>query len=107
MVSPFPLQVKMAHCGSPTSHQKADGSPARIITCDGITESKPFGGIAACGDLVEPHPHGDDFHPANPIITCSTRTFVSNRGAARVGDVCECGAVILPDTPDVGVSYTE
>ncbi len=97
----------MAHCGSPTSHFKSPGVPARIITCDGLTITDPFGGIAACGDLVEPHPHGHDFHPANPIITCSTRTFVNARGAARVGDITECGAVILPDPPPEGVAFTE
>lgn len=99
------VDIEHTHCGSPTSHLKADGSPARIITCDDITRGGGVGlpgpgcGLSRIGDLVEGHPHGDDFHPPNPIVgPGSFLTFLSNdRRSSIVGDVLSCGAVVLPD----------
>lgn len=107
MPIPIPLdQIEIAHCGSPTSHLKPDMTPARIITCDGITQSE-FGALAAIGDLVEGHFHGPDWIDPNPIIgPTSAITFVTGRACARVGDRTQCGAVILPDERGNPVTFT-
>jgi hypothetical protein len=99
-----PGDIEHTHCGSPTSHFKAPGVPARIITCDGITQGGGTGlpgpgcGLSRIGDLVEAHFHGVNFIPPNPIQgPGSFLTFMSAIRASQVGDVCQCGAVVLPD----------
>lgn len=96
---------EIAHCGSPTSHPKG-GGPARIITCCGLSQT-PCGGMARLGDLVKGHMFGDEYHPPNPIIEASGVTWCGNmqqqndfKPVARVGDKCECGAVIMPEDRD-------
>lgn len=96
--------IEHTHCGSPTTHFVAPGIPARIITCDGISQGGGAGlpgpgcGLARVGDLVEAHPHGDDFHPINQITgPGSFLTTLSGIQASKVGDSCQCGAVVLPD----------
>lgn len=98
---------EIAHCGSPTDHFKANGQPARIITCCELSQTV-CGGMARLGDKVEAHPHGDDeFHPENPIVEASSQTWCGNmnqqddfKPVARVGDKCECGAIIQPEDRD-------
>lgn len=99
-----PADIEHTHCGSPTTHFVAPGVPARIVTCDPIAQGGGAGlpgpgcGLSRIGDYVEPHPHGDDFHPLNKITgPGSFLTFMSGIRASQVGDVCECGAVVLPD----------
>lgn len=96
---------EIAHCGSPTTHFKG-GEPARIITCCGLSQT-PCGPMARLGDLVEGHMFGDEYHPPNPIVEASGKTWCGDmsqpndlRPVARVGDKCQCGAVIMPEDRD-------
>jgi uncharacterized Zn-binding protein involved in type VI secretion len=40
-------------------------------------------------------------HPPNPVAAGSTSVMIGGMPAARVGDVCGCGAVIVSGLPTV------
>jgi uncharacterized Zn-binding protein involved in type VI secretion len=44
-------------------------------------------------------------HGASPIVSASSDTQINALGAARVGDVCGCGAVITTGFPSVQVNH--
>jgi len=44
-------------------------------------------------------------HGASPIKSASSTTQINSRGAARVGDVCGCGAVITTGFPSIVVDH--
>lgn len=99
-----PNDIEHTHCGSPTTHFVAPGVPARIITCDPVSQGGGAGlpgpgcGLSRVGDLVEAHLHEEDPIPPNPIVgPGSFLTTLSGIPASKVGDVCACGAVVLPD----------
>lgn len=43
-------------------------------------------------------------HGTTPIVTASSNVIINGTGAARVGDVCGCGAVITTGFPSVLVN---
>lgn len=43
-------------------------------------------------------------HGTTPIVTASSNVIINGMGAARVGDVCVCGAVITTGFPSVLVN---
>lgn len=78
---------KVARCGTRTDHGAEICTCSSLVFCDGI-------GIAAVGYEVCPH-----IHQQNPIATGSEITFIDDddKPIARVGDRCQCGAVIVEE----------
>ena len=44
--------------------------------------------------------HVCPIHGVNVVVTCSSKVQTNRRGNARAGDLCACGAAIIPATPD-------
>ena len=55
------------------------------------------------GDMIGPHVLGTSVHPGS-IIQTSTKVFFANKGAARIMDEGNCGAMLMGSGSTVLIS---
>ena len=72
-------------------HTGFSPSPITPTTVGVIVMGKP---PHVLGDMIGPHVLGQAVHPG-AILKTSTKTFFANKGAARLMDKGNCGAMIL------------